>query len=418
MGDSIDGSSNAAQRARSMTPDPAPRSAVRLVETEIPVTPAAKTPADVRTSHATGPLRGPSVIGAPVNGSPANGIQPNGQQAAALATGSARQMAAAQGSNGGPAQAGGGTPASAPGTTGALPPSVPAAQPAAPAAAATGSTPSTDSPHRHGFLRRLLGGARRHEGEAQAAATGVPEPKNHRRHSLLNLRNMRVEDVAIPKVEIVAVPNTISQDDLVDVFRESGMTRLPVYEETLDRPKGFVHLKDFALKHGWNTTTEFSLNDLLRPLLFVPPSMPIGVLLQKMQTERRHMALVIDEYGGVDGLVTIEDLIEQVIGEIEDEHDVEEDALWTREASGSYLALAKAPLEDFEAAIGRSLTEDDSVDEEEIDTLGGLVFMLAGRVPARGEVVKHPAGHEFEVIDADPRRIKRLRVRLAEPEQE
>jgi magnesium and cobalt transporter len=151
---------------------------------------------------------------------------------------------------------------------------------------------------------------------------------------------------------------------------------------------------------------------MLRPLLFVPPSMTIGVLLSKMQAERRHMALVIDEYGGVDGLVTIEDLIEQVIGEIEDEHDVDEGTYWSIESTGCYLALSKTPLDDFEAEIGMSLTDHEDVDEEEIDTLGGLVFMLAGRVPARGEVVPHPDGPEFEVIDADPRRIKRLRVRL------
>ena len=130
-----------------------------------------------------------------------------------------------------------------------------------------------------------------------------------------------------------------------------------------------------------------------------------------MQAERRHMALVIDEYGGVDGLVTIEDLIEQVIGEIEDEHDVDEGKFWTQEKPGTYLALAKTPLEDFEAEIGHSLTDHDDVDEEEIDTLGGLVVMLSGRVPARGEVVLHPDGPEFEIVDADPRRIKRLRVR-------
>ena len=141
--------------------------------------------------------------------------------------------------------------------------------------------------------------------------------------------------------------------------------------------------------------------------------MTIGVLLAKMQTERRHMALVIDQYCGVDGLVTIEDLIEQVVGEIEDEHDIDDDVYFTREKPGCYLALAKTPLDEFEAEIGLSLTTHDDVDEEEIDTLGGLVFMLAGRVPARGEVVQHPDGPEFEVIDADPRRIKRLRVRLA-----
>ncbi|MBJ6372625.1 hemolysin family protein [Sedimentitalea arenosa] len=234
-----------------------------------------------------------------------------------------------------------------------------------------------------------------------------------RAHGMINLRRMRVEDVAIPTADIVAVASTIGKEDLVQVFRDSGMTRIPVYENTLDTPVGFVHLKDFALTHGFNGgSVPFDLDSMLRPLLFVPPSMPIGVLLAKMQTERRHMALVIDEYGGVDGLLTIEDLIEQVVGEIEDEHDTDEDQTWVREKPGCYIALAKTPLAEFEAEIGQSLTDHDQVDEEEIDTLGGLVFMLSGRVPTRGEVVPHPDGPEFEVIDADPRRIKRLRVRL------
>ncbi|WP_428849241.1 hemolysin family protein [Thetidibacter halocola] len=230
---------------------------------------------------------------------------------------------------------------------------------------------------------------------------------------MINLRRMRVEDVAIPKADIVSVPLTITKDDLATVFRETGLTRVPVYDGTLDTPVGLAHLKDFALTHGFNGSTQrFNLKKMLRPLLFVPPSMPIGVLLQKMQTERRHMALVIDEYGGVDGLVTIEDLIEQVIGEIEDEHDTDEGQFWTREKTGCYLAQAKTPLEEFEAELGMQLTDHDDIDGEEIDTLGGLVFMLAGHVPARGEVVPHPAGFDFEVVDADPRRIKRLRVRL------
>ena len=238
----------------------------------------------------------------------------------------------------------------------------------------------------------------------------APEPP---RHGMMNLRRMRVEDVAIPSADIVAVPNTITADELVTLFRESGMTRIPVYENTLDTPLGFIHLKDFALTHGFNgKDTPFDLDSMLRDLLFVPPSMPIGVLLTKMQAERRHMALVIDEYGGVDGLVTIEDLLEQVVGEIEDEHDTDEDRTWVQEKPGVYLALAKTPLEEFEEEIGRSLTDSEEVDEEEIDTLGGLVFMISGRVPARGEVVEHPDGAEFEVVDADPRRIKRLRVRL------
>ncbi|MDJ0857948.1 MAG: hemolysin family protein [Dinoroseobacter sp.] len=229
-----------------------------------------------------------------------------------------------------------------------------------------------------------------------------------------NLRRMRVEDVAIPRAEIVAVPSDIALDELVETFRESGMSRLPVYRNTLDTPLGIIHLKDLALRYGFNGTPgKFSLRGMLRPLLFAPPSMPIGVLLQKMQSDRMHMALVIDEYGGTDGLVTIEDLIEQVIGEIEDEHDEPEDALWSRERPGCFLIQARAPLDELEAELGLKLREDE--DGEEIDTLGGLVFKLSGRVPARGEVVPHSSGTEFEIVDADARRIKRVRVRLDGP---
>ncbi|KUF11166.1 hemolysin family protein [Pseudoponticoccus marisrubri] len=263
-----------------------------------------------------------------------------------------------------------------------------------------------------GMFRRFVGLFNGGDGNGAEGDDDAPRLERPS-HGLINLRRMRVEDVAIPKAEIVAVPDTITKDDLVKVFRESGMTRLPVYDGTLDTPVGMAHLKDFALSHGFNgTSSRFNLKRMVRPLLFVPPSMPIGVLLTKMQTERRHMALVIDEYGGVDGLVTIEDLIEQVIGEIEDEHDTDEGVNWTRERPGCYLAQSITPLEEFEAELGMDLTSHEEIDGEEIDTLGGLVFMLAGRVPARGEVVPHPAGVDFEVVDADPRRIKRLRVRL------
>ncbi|WP_394177628.1 transporter associated domain-containing protein [Yoonia maritima] len=230
---------------------------------------------------------------------------------------------------------------------------------------------------------------------------------------MLNLRRKRVEDVAVPTTDIVAVPATISKDDLLQVFRDCGLTRLPVYDGTLDTPVGLVNLKDFALRHGFNgDNPDMDLRDMLRPLLYVPPSMPLGVLLQKMQAERIHMALVIDEYGGTDGLLTIEDLIEQVVGEIEDEHDIEEAKSWFMEKPGVYMAQARTELEEFEAEIGMKLTDHDEIDEEEIDTLGGLVSMLSGHLPARGEVIVHPDGPEFEVVDADPRRIKRLRVRL------
>lgn len=238
-----------------------------------------------------------------------------------------------------------------------------------------------------------------------AAAPGPAVP-----HGMANLRKLRVDDVSVPKVEIVAVPVDIGRDELVAVFREHGFSRLPVYKGTLDHPLGLVLLKDLALQHGFGASGRFSLRKMIRPLLYAPPSMPTGVLLQKMQKDRVHMALVIDEYGGVDGLVTIEDLIETVIGEIEDEHDEEEGALWKEEKPGVFLAQANAPLEEFEAAIGLRLRTGE--DDEDIDTLGGIVFLRTGRVPARGEVVPHESGTEFEVVDADPRRIKRLRVRL------
>lgn len=229
------------------------------------------------------------------------------------------------------------------------------------------------------------------------------------------LRQMRVDDVAVPKTDIVAVPLDIGKDDLVAVFRKHGFSRVPVYKGTLDHPQGLVLLKDLALQHGFGATGRFILKRLLRPILYAPPSMAVGVLLQKMQKDRAHMALIIDEYGGVDGLVTIEDLIETVIGEIEDEHDEEEGALWKEEAPGVILAQSAAPLEEIEVALGVALRKGD--EDEEIDTLGGLVFQRSGHVPRRGEIVTHESGVTFEILDADPRRIKRLRVRLPLPDE-
>jgi magnesium and cobalt transporter len=248
------------------------------------------------------------------------------------------------------------------------------------------------------------------DGPPETGAGQVALPQGSGQLGLANLRKLRVDDVAIPKVEIAAVPLDIGKDDLVEAFREHGFSRLPVYKGTLDHPQGLVLLKDLALQHGFGAAGRFSLKKLLRPVLFAPPSMPAATLLQKMQRDRVHMALVIDEYGGVDGLVTIEDLIETVIGEIEDEHDEDESTLWKEEKPGVFVAQSVVPLDEFEAAIGLTLRADE--DDAEIDTLGGLVFVRTGRVPARGEVIPHESGAEFEVIDADPRRIKRLRVRL------
>ena len=260
-----------------------------------------------------------------------------------------------------------------------------------------------------GFFGRLLS-AFNSSDSSEGDQEGATASAKGSLPGLSNLRRLRVDDVAIPKVEIAAVPLDIGKDDLVEAFRQHGFSRLPVYKGTLDHPQGLVLLKDLALQHGFGATGRFSLKKLLRPVLFAPPSMPAGTLLQKMQRDRVHMALVIDEYGGVDGLVTIEDLIETVIGEIEDEHDEEEGALWKLEKPGVFVAASTVPLDEFETAIGLTLRNGE--DDEDIDTLGGLVFLRTGRVPVRGEIVPHESGAEFEVLDADARRIKRLRVRL------
>ena len=262
-----------------------------------------------------------------------------------------------------------------------------------------------EDPQQGGFFTRLFSGNRSTETEDTSQQTNGHLPTG----DLRNLINLRVEDVAVPRADITAVSVDADLKELVAVFKDSGYSRLPVFQDNLDNPLGFIHLKDLALKYGFNgSRAKFSMKRTMRPLLYAPPSMTIGVLLQKMQADRVHMALVIDEYGGVDGLLTIEDLVETVVGEIIDEHDTEEDALFTEEKPGVWIAQARADLASFEEALdmGRLAPED----EEEIDTLGGLVFMLLGRVPAKGEIVPHPSGVEFHVIDADPRRIKRLRV--------
>ena len=267
-----------------------------------------------------------------------------------------------------------------------------------------------DLPASRGFLGRLFGAfSSGEDANAIPEEHRAPEPAVP---GMLNLRRMRVDDVAIPKVEIAAAPITAKLDELVEMFREHGFSRIPVFRGTLDSPLGLIHLKDLALKHGFGAKPagKFSLRPMLRPLLYVPPSMPIGVLLQQMQKDRIHMALVIDEYGGVDGLVTIEDLIEQVIGEIEDEHDEVEGGLWVEEKPGQWLIQARAPLDELEQETGLRLVPGE--EDEDVDTLGGLIFMLTGRVPVRGEVIPHDSGAEFEVVDADPRRVKRVRLRL------
>lgn len=282
----------------------------------------------------------------------------------------------------------------------------------APASGDDAGDSQSSEPLARGFLGRILDAIAGGGSDPESPGDAAPAPAlSAALPGLGNLRRMRVGDVAIPKVEIVAVPVNITRDELVAVFRDQGYSRLPVFKDTLDTPLGLIHLKDLALEWGFGASGgRFSVRKLMRPLLYVPPSMPIGVLLQKMQVQRIHMALVIDEYGGVDGLVTLEDLIEQVIGEIEDEHDEAEDGYWKLEKPGQWVVQARAPLKEFEAEIGMALA--DPEEEADIDSMGGLVFMQIGRVPARGEVIVAENGVEYEVMDADPRRIKRLRVRL------
>jgi len=254
-----------------------------------------------------------------------------------------------------------------------------------------------------GFFKRLLSGVETPKEQLDQSESSLPD------EGISKLKTLRVEDVAIPRADIVSVSSELDSDALVKEFRDSGYSRLPVYEDTLDNPIGMVHLKDLALKYIFDNKSEaFNFVELVRPVLFVPPSMPLDVLLQKMQTERTHMALVVDEYGGVDGLATIEDLVEQLVGNISDEHDTDDDATWFEVKPDVYICQSRASLEEFEKVLGVDLASD--TDDEEIDTMGGLVFMMTGRVPVRGEVISHPSGYDFEVIEADPRRIKKLRV--------
>ena len=229
--------------------------------------------------------------------------------------------------------------------------------------------------------------------------------------NLRNLQKLRLEDIAVPKADIISISEDSALSEVVEVFRTSKFTRVPVYSDTLDNPLGLIHLKDFALSHGFGSANDFNLKAALRPLIYAPPSMVLGTLLQKMQTERIHMALVIDEYGGVEGLVTIEDLLEQIVGDIIDEHDVEEDQLWIEERPGVYLVHARLSLEDFADQAGVDLRNIEA--EDEYDTIGGLVFSITNKIPIRGEVVRDSFENEYSVIDADPRSIKRLRLNLA-----
>ena len=260
-----------------------------------------------------------------------------------------------------------------------------------------------------------LGGPRRPEAEdpdPDATAAGAAL-----RSQAEAFQTITVGDVMTPRADITAVELDSPFEAVVAAFAESEHSRLPVYKDTLDDPVGVAHLKDvFRLMADPNSPAavdEPVLPRLKRPTLYVPPSMRAADLLVRMQASRIHMAMVIDEFGGVDGVVTLEDVIEAVVGEIDDEHDEAAATQIVARAGGVFEADGRAPLEVLEAALGQPLSDPEM--EEDIDTAAGLVTALAGRVPQRGEVISHPAGLEFEITDADPRRVKRLRIRPSAP---
>jgi CBS domain containing-hemolysin-like protein len=236
----------------------------------------------------------------------------------------------------------------------------------------------------------------------------LPAEAAHARELIANIRALRdlpVSDFMVPRADIIGMEIGTGQDQLLHAIAEHQHSRMPVYRETLDDVLGFVHIKDVMVAMSEGGSIE--LEKIVRPIKIVAPSMRVLDLLLDMRKTRQQVALVVDEFGGIDGLVTIEDLIEGIVGDIADEHDDETLPSMTERPDGSLLADARVPIEEFEERFGPLLSEDE---REEIDTLGGLMFSLAGRVPSRGELLKHPSGLEFEVVDADSRRIKRLRI--------
>ncbi|MBI0433169.1 hemolysin family protein [Roseomonas sp. KE0001] len=281
---------------------------------------------------------------------------------------------------------------------------------------------------REGILWRLQGLLRRRAAESvRDQVEALVEGRDHNEHhehdgpprpeldaqeramlaNVLKLRGKTAADVMVPRADIVAMSEDLTLEQAIRLIQREGHSRFPVYREQLDEIVGMVHIKDVFASVG--REAPFSMAAVIRKPLFVVPSIPVLDLLLQMRQARMHLALVVDEYGGIDGLVTIEDLVETITGDISDEHDEDAPPQIVERPDGLIDLDARTPIETFEGRIGPVLTEDER--EQDIDTVGGLVFTLAGRVPARGELVSHSSGLEFRVLDADPRRIRRLRVR-------
>ena len=246
--------------------------------------------------------------------------------------------------------------------------------------------------------------------ESRPVAGDLTPAERQMLRNLLHFGELTAGDIAVTRGDIIAVPQTIGFDELVRAFAEAGHSRLPVYADSLDEVVGMIHIKDVFVA-DFDPSRDRSIAALMRTPLFVPESMGVLDLLARMRGERIHLAIVVDEFGGTEGLVTIEDIVEEIVGDIEDEHDEEVAGLLTMLDDGLWEADARIELDELAAAVDARLVSP----EDEVDTLGGLVFLLAGHIPAKGESVRHPSGWRLEAVDSDPRRI--IRVRLHAPEK-
>ncbi len=249
--------------------------------------------------------------------------------------------------------------------------------------------------------------------EHDPTGTQVGSQERNILHNVLGISDTTLSDVMVPRPDIAAVDYKASLDELKNIIIDKNHTRMPVFKDSLDNVVGFIHIKDLVSYLGAGAKKSFSMQEILREILFVSPSMKVIDLLIKMQAKRVHMALVLDEYGGTDGLVTLEDLVEEIIGEIEDEHDVLADALITKIDNSSFEVNARISVSDLANKLHVELITGDEA--EEFETLGGLIFYMLGYVPIKGEVIKHKAGIQFEVLEADPRKVSRLLVRKLQP---
>jgi CBS domain containing-hemolysin-like protein len=266
----------------------------------------------------------------------------------------------------------------------------------------------------------------------QEGPSAVPDEARSMMQNLLGFADLRVDDLMVPRANIVAEEETASMRSLLSQFVEANHSRLPIYRESLDDIVGMIHVKDYlrwmstkgtkkkvkgaaeagiALAGSELSSTIKQHPSMIRDVLFVPPSMPAPDLLVKMKASHIHLAVVVDEYGGTDGLVSLEDLVEEIIGDIADEHDTDaEHGMIRKQDANTYLANALISISTLDDMFGIDLLPDDQ--EDEADTLGGLIFEMAGRVPTRGEIIRHESGYEFEIVDSDPRRVKRVRIHV------